>query len=996
MDDRQTKLQSLTNLIKDDPDKFARRFHQNILTGHRMMSECLAMLVAARQSDRLQVLRNFRDDNGNTLLHVTAIFHKKTDLLKQLLHACPYLLTEPRVGEIKGQTALHIAIAKRNENATRVILEKAHTQSPEELRRLLHMPAVGVKFKDSAMAGEIPLTVAALTLNQSIVLLLLTSGAELLAINSQGDTVFHSLIKFAENKEKLEDIIKMMLFLNKHLIASQKRERSTFNKINVYGLWHVENRQHLTPLKLAAKTGQIEIFSTILDLGYSFLDQHDGVFDTHLVDITEIDTVTQHNWTYKKLTTGGDRRDVLRRLGQRFNSRRPMSVLEITGSLGSKQATRLLSAQVIQDVIKIKWLYYKKVYCVWLFFHMAFMIAFSCYGYIVGKADPPLNNTQTKSNIYNLGNATNSSISSLTPDFDTPATDHITFTSVFSFVNLAYGAILILLEMWRSCFLRQPWYFRLTHHNASYRLILLIFSCSLITDFVLYKINLNVTYPLLVATILGWWFLTFFLRPHKKFSFYTVMFLKILTGDLPRIFFIIFPVMLSFSLAIHIVLEPTQTDNEFNNLGTSMLAMFKLMLGLQDIEILLDAREPWLAVTVFVLFVVMTNILLVNSLIALMSQTCKVVSQDRHTQCQLQKLLVVLFLETMTPPAAPKKLFREKETRLYDIKSKHTTTESRYFIPVQSVQTEYSNGRAILNRKKVLRTQGFDNTALGNTLADSSSSSHEDLPETTLRLPTRANISSPYPKVDQIIQTSQSDEENKNNPYPKPLFEKKTPHKNKAVKRKKFPPSCRKASITPINTEPIYQTVLPKKQRNIVVITHSVSSDTGITEPYKDSVTNQQNHSTQCSFVDSDKPEEKQILNNSTRRVNKCLIEAATQTTPESNPQQMLIESPLELSYTPVNLPLTPVKLSETPMKSSEAPLGLPQTPLVMSETPMKLSEGLVKLSETPLKVSATAEPRSQALVILQAPAGKAFSRTNTDPASRTFIPEIYDFNTEH
>ena len=41
-------------------------------------------------------------------------------------------------------------------------------------------------------------------------------------------------------------------------------------------------------------------------------------------------------------------------------------------------------------------------------------------------------------------------------------------------------------------------------------------------------------YFLILALLIGWWFTAFFLRPFKKFSFFTVMLSKVLVGDMLR------------------------------------------------------------------------------------------------------------------------------------------------------------------------------------------------------------------------------------------------------------------------------------------------------------------------------------------------------------------------------------------------------------------------------------------------------------------------------
>lgn len=50
---------------------------------------------------------------------------------------------------------------------------------------------------------------------------------------------------------------------------------------------------------------------------------------------------------------------------------------------------------------------------------------------------------------------------------------------------------------------------------------------------------------LIPALLIGWWFTSFFLRPFKKFSFYTVMLQRVIVGDMLRSAF-----LLSFRLSL--------------------------------------------------------------------------------------------------------------------------------------------------------------------------------------------------------------------------------------------------------------------------------------------------------------------------------------------------------------------------------------------------------------------------------------------------------------
>ena len=96
---------------------------------------------------------------------------------------------------------------------------------------------------------------------------------------------------------------------------------------------------------------------------------------------------------------------------------------------------------------------------------------------------------------------------------------------------------------------------------------------------------------------------------------------------------IFIPELVAFSVAMHMTYLPTPgpLPAEFATVGTTLMTMFKLMLGLSDVDVLYEAPEQWLAILLFVLYVLLTYSLMLNALIALMSNTCSIVSQNRVT-----------------------------------------------------------------------------------------------------------------------------------------------------------------------------------------------------------------------------------------------------------------------------------------------------------------------------------------------------------------------------
>ena len=77
---------------------------------------------------------------------------------------------------------------------------------------------MGSLFNDTVMMGQLPLSIAALTFNLKMVDLLLDKKAKLYYQNGMGDTVLHSLVRYAAIfEDKQDDVVRMMKALDQKL-----------------------------------------------------------------------------------------------------------------------------------------------------------------------------------------------------------------------------------------------------------------------------------------------------------------------------------------------------------------------------------------------------------------------------------------------------------------------------------------------------------------------------------------------------------------------------------------------------------------------------------------------------------------------------------------------------------------------------------------------------------------------------------------------------------
>ena len=723
-------------LLFNSPDthQFFEEFSRNVSLGN---GEKVGLLLDILKKERkLKLLANYRENEGESILHVAAKFNQSSEIIETLIKACPELMTTARreSDEYHGQTALHIAIAKGNVDAVESMLSEILNLSQNLKAALLHQLATGVKFVNTVMMGELPLSVAALTFNQDMIMALLQNGAEMERRNTKGDTVFHSLIRYAAiYPEHIPSVIATLNFLHNNSNEHQGNMNRDapflsmeFDHNDTSYIWFMQNKDDLNALQLAATLSQPEIFDFIMNLPkvYSFLNNHDGLFDRKLIDITDIDTVATENWAKtQQLKENRLHRHIAptdadgvskHKFANKNTSCSPLdlcrretrkSILEIMFDIKSSAAFDFIQLHTVRQIIKTKWLYYRRFYYGWMLFHVLFMIVLTVYSVL--RADDTVIQSETSQ----------VTTTSATPASSTPGSyQRRTFLEVYRYFYLVTGIIYFFQEVFHLLFRVKTWELEQllnVLHNSSYRIILTLFSLSLVIDFILcHTLSNYENYSLVIALITGWWFTIFFLRAQKKFSFFTVMIQKVIFGDMLRFSIIISLALISFTAGIYMAFKGaiglTEDENEdFGSYGSTMLLLFQLMLGLGDISALYKARQPWMAVTLFIVFVLLTYVLMLNALIAMMSQTCTLVSQNRNIQWRVQQLSIIMFFEGIFPSCMQKMVGTEKYIKRFNPNIKQVTEEKRYFLDVSSLHIEYANAEDIYSVKRKLQTTIF-------------------------------------------------------------------------------------------------------------------------------------------------------------------------------------------------------------------------------------------------------------------------------------------------
>uniref|UniRef100_A0A452TR45 Transient receptor potential cation channel subfamily V member 1 n=2 Tax=Ursus TaxID=9639 RepID=A0A452TR45_URSMA len=188
----------------------------------------------------LKAMLNLHDGQNATIPLLLEIA-RQTDSLKEFVNAS---YTD---SYYKGQTALHIAIERRNMALVTLLVENGAD---------VQAAANGDFFKKTKgrpgfYFGELPLSLAACTNQLGIVKFLLQNSwqpADISARDSVGNTVLHALVEVADNTADNTKFVTSMY--NEILILGAKLHPTL-------KLEELTNKKGLTPLALAARSGKI-------------------------------------------------------------------------------------------------------------------------------------------------------------------------------------------------------------------------------------------------------------------------------------------------------------------------------------------------------------------------------------------------------------------------------------------------------------------------------------------------------------------------------------------------------------------------------------------------------------------------------------------------------------------------------------------------------------------------------------------------------------------
>ena len=359
------------------------------------------------------------------------------------------------------------------------------------------------------------------------------------------------------------------------------------------------------------------------------------------------------------------------------------STLQMLLQLEPGCAFQFLIFPPLRRIIDKKWEMYRKYFYAWFMIHFLFMCFLTWYG--IERAQQVSNSKDgfdiNKNPVYKRDMF------------------HDDFGITYGVIGCVFGTIYIFEAIIRLAKRHMSWTLRSftnPYGNGTFQVMFVLFGLLLIIDLPLaIRVRSYENYLLLIAIILGWFLFLFFLRALRPFSFFTVMIQKVLIGDLFRFSVILSCELIGFSTAIYMAIQGSNDiDSEFGNFGKVMVSMFKLMVGLGEIGLLYNTRHPVLVILLFISFIVLTTILMINSLIAMLSRTCTELVENvgtfsaRDMHWKLQRLSVVLYLESILPTCLVKCVGEKQEMLRYNNQLNKRNKVTRYMMEIRSLQTE--------------------------------------------------------------------------------------------------------------------------------------------------------------------------------------------------------------------------------------------------------------------------------------------------------------------
>ncbi|KTF91468.1 hypothetical protein cypCar_00032522 [Cyprinus carpio] len=526
-----------------------------------------------------------RGELGETALHV-AVINDNLDAAVALMEGAPELINEPMTSELyQGLTALHIAAVNQNVNLVRQLIAKGgDVATPRVTGMYFRKRRGGLLY-----FGEHILAFASCVGNEEIISMLIKAGANVRAQDSLGNTILHLLVL------QPSKTIACQVF---DLLMSQDADLGATIPLDT-----VPNYRGLTPLKLAAKEGNLVVFQHLVNRR-RIVQWRLGPLSSNLYDLTEIDS----------------REDDL-------------SVLEIIVSSQKRDARQILELTPVQQLVRLKWnLYGKHYFRLLMLVYLLYISIFTVCCINRPLKDIPENYTKADND------QTIKVQKSLTESYQTYK-DHLRL--IGEIISVIGAIVILLIEIPSILKVGAKRYFGQISY-ASLVVILCVLRATGIAEELV---------PMAWALVLGWSNVMYFARGFEMLGPYVIVIQKTIFGDMTKFMWLTLIFLIGYSAGLwifYMTQEPLALP-PYRSFPITVFTQFELSIGLIDLPVDHTLYTHPVVHCVHICFSVMSYILLFNLLIAMMSDTQWRVTQERDELWRTQVVATTLMLERRLP-----------------------------------------------------------------------------------------------------------------------------------------------------------------------------------------------------------------------------------------------------------------------------------------------------------------------------------------------------------
>ncbi|XP_052249252.1 transient receptor potential cation channel subfamily V member 6-like isoform X4 [Dreissena polymorpha] len=617
---------------------------------------------------------------GETILHLCLLNSSAIhfNLAKRLLHHFPKLINDIyQAEEYYGENALHMAIVIEDPSMVKFLLDKGANY---------HERACGMFFtpfdqKDSrtdsldhewvdvceetnyeghVYFGEYPLSFAACLGQEECVRLLIAKGANPNLQDNNGNTVLHMLViidrKVAYDRDTVypKDMFDILYGLGARL--------------------DIRNRQGLTPLTLAAKLARKEMYEHILEL------------------------IRHVHWIYGNVTCAGyplPDIDTISATGELDNH----SVLNLV-VYGESEGHLDMMDGLIVNLLKEKW----KVFARFRFYRR--FVVFIIY-FLLFAAAFFLRPGTDKCAVTKQVNSSNGMLQNVTEIDSGYLLKICTNEDIARFVLellVLSGAIMFLFLAMKEIYHQGFNIFFTTLKGAPAKAMFLL-SCLFVVmmlpgraaAFYQYEDVMGVLAILFTAP-----YFLFFCRGFRIVGPFVVMIYKMIQGDLKRFIIIYLIFIIGFSQAFFVAFLGSTCDPKiqaclFSNAFDALLGTFSMSVG--DFEEIVDifstSRNVIVLKLMFLLYMIMVTLLLVNMLIAMMGNTYQLVAETQKEWFRQWAKIVLVIEQSVTT----------KERQKFQVQYSQPAMDGRRAFPVRWYQSDREKEERRLIREEQRKKQ---------------------------------------------------------------------------------------------------------------------------------------------------------------------------------------------------------------------------------------------------------------------------------------------------